>query len=95
MTSSDSKASKAHRGSPEDDGVAAAFAVAGFQCCFDAPSSAKRGWFPASPPPSTHWTGTVVDYAYAKGRLQLAGVYIAPSPLSDHRPLICDWEVLP
>lgn len=43
----------------------------------------------------THWTGTVVDCAYAKGEMRLDGVLVAPSELSDHRPVICDWEVLP
>jgi endonuclease/exonuclease/phosphatase family metal-dependent hydrolase len=88
------QASKAHRASLQDDGVAAAFAAAGFQCCFDMPCS-QRGWSAASPPPSTHWTGTVVDYAYAKGSVRLEGVFVVPSDLSDHRPVICDWGVMP
>ena len=48
------------------------------------------------PPPSTHWTGTIVDYTYYNhDRLQLKGVYVSPSGLSDHRPIVCDWDLLP
>ena len=93
-----SPSSKARRGSPEDDGVATAFEAAGFRCCFDAAAEGRgvrRGWAPASPPPATHWTGTVVDYAYARGAVALDGCYVVPSGLSDHRPVICDWALEP
>ena len=54
----------------------------------------RTNWNPEQPPPSTHWSGTVVDYNYVKdNHLELAGVYVSPSPLSDHRLVVCDWDV--
>ena len=53
----------------------------------------RTNWNPEQPPPSTHWSGTVVDYTYIKdNHLELAGVYVSPSHLSDHRLVVCDWN---
>jgi hypothetical protein len=42
-------------------------------------------------PPSTHWSGTIVDYSY--GRNVIAeGVSISPAGWSDHRMTVCDWK---
>jgi endonuclease/exonuclease/phosphatase family metal-dependent hydrolase len=86
--------SKANRQSPETDLVAETLAQAGYTCNFDATlvATAKRNWFPTDPPPSTHWTGTIVDYTYFRGNVQLLGVYVSPSALSDHRMTVCDWH---
>lgn len=49
---------------------------------------------PNTPPPSTHWTGTLIDYTYFTGPgLELKGVYVSPSNLSDHRLVVSDWTL--
>jgi endonuclease/exonuclease/phosphatase family metal-dependent hydrolase len=85
--------SKAKRQAPETDFVAETLAQAGYTCNFDATlvATAERNWPPTDPPPSTHWTGTIVDYAYFRN-LQLLGVYVSPSDWSDHRMIVCDWQ---
>ena len=54
-------------------------------------------------PPATHWSGTVIDYAYHRNHngpsssssattsLQNVGTYISPSGVSDHRLVVTDW----
>jgi endonuclease/exonuclease/phosphatase family metal-dependent hydrolase len=86
---------KAKRHSPETDFVAETLAQAGYTCNFDATliASAERNWPPTDPPPSTHWTGTIVDYTYFRGNVQLLGVYVHSSALSDHRMTVCDWQL--
>lgn len=46
-------------------------------------------------PPATHWSGTVVDYAYSRGgpNFRNVGTYVSPSALSDHRLVITDWTM--
>lgn len=90
-------ANKAERNSPRDDGVASLLENAGFFCMWDqAPRSggqAKVNWHSTDPPPSTHWTGTIVDYTYASGTdLSVKSLYVSPSTLSDHRLVITDWH---
>ena len=54
----------------------------------------QTNWNPNHPPPATHWTGTIVDYTYIKDhQLELSGVYVSPNPLSDHRLVVCDWDL--
>jgi endonuclease/exonuclease/phosphatase family metal-dependent hydrolase len=80
-------ASKKRRNVPRDDGVASLMDNAGFFCIFDQASSCNwRGL-----PPSTHWTGTIVDYSYFRNLYQ-KGVYVNTSELSDHRLIACDWS---
>ena len=43
-------------------------------------------------PPATHWTGTIVDYAYGRN-LTAEGVYISPAYWSDHRMIVTDWAM--
>jgi endonuclease/exonuclease/phosphatase family metal-dependent hydrolase len=46
-----------------------------------------------SHPPSTHWSGTTIDYSYAVGDVIVDGVFISPAGFSDHRMTVCDWSV--
>jgi hypothetical protein len=81
------RASKKRRNEARCDGVASLMDNAGFLCIFDQASSCNwRGL-----PPSTHWTGTVVDYSYFRNLYQ-KGVYVSPCGLSDHRLIACDWS---
>ena len=86
--------SKTSRGrEPGTDGVDAMLQEAGFRCCFDYPD-ADRNWSPELGPPPTHWSSTAIDFAYARGnRVEGSGVYIYPSTLSDHHPVISDWRM--
>ena len=88
------RANKRRRRSPLDDGVAAMLEGAGFRCAFDSVPRSGRNWHCDAPLPSTHWSGTVVDYAYFRGQgLILDGVYVSPCGLSDHRMVVCDWVI--
>eukprot|EP01062_Namystynia_karyoxenos_P020367 TRINITY_DN17717_c0_g1_i1.p2 TRINITY_DN17717_c0_g1~~TRINITY_DN17717_c0_g1_i1.p2 ORF type:complete len:373 (+),score=70.92 TRINITY_DN17717_c0_g1_i1:93-1211(+) len=85
-----------HRiGQPEDDGVAAYMRGQGWRCAFDSP--AQRNWAGDRAPPLTHWTGVSVDYPYYTAieadRVRVRGVYIVPSPVSDHLPVVTDFEI--
>jgi len=84
-------ANKESRYSPKDDGVAAALNQAGFTCTLDSSSLQLQNWDKKDPPPSTHWTGTIVDYSYSRN-LDAYSVYVSPSDLSDHRLIITDWS---
>ena len=89
------------RGSPVSDGVADALEREGFTNCFDAAVAAaeeeeekggngfRRNWDGPLPPP-THWTSTNIDHCYGRG-LEVRGVYVVPSVLSDHLPVVTDW----
>lgn len=84
--------SKARRGEkPFEDGVDAALRAAGFSCCYDTVDAARNWPVGVVGPPPTHWTSTVIDYAYSRGGIECVGVYVSPSNLSDHRPVITDW----
>lgn len=105
---------KQRRKSPQSDGVADKLKSSGFSCVWDkshyqtrsdfgAPkgksSMTVSNWRPGSPPPSTHWTGTIIDYTWYRPGVRhpcikrIHGVYVSPSNLSDHRLVVCDWEL--
>ena len=84
---------KERRGSPPDDGVASALTKAGFTCCYDQEGVANCNWIPGEKPPATHWSSTVIDYAYSRGGISLQGIHVSPSNLSDHRMIVCDWKL--
>lgn len=93
-------ANKKMRDSPSDDGVSTLLRNSQFRCNFDCLSSKaesdpplKCNWLQHDPPPATHWTSTIVDYSYFKGSINLEGINIHPSKLSDHRLIVCDWVV--
>lgn len=76
------------------DGVDELLASHGFACVWDAVPPDARNWPSHEPPPATHWSGTVIDYVYSKGRhVQNVGAYVSPSGLSDHRLIVTDWQV--
>ena len=80
-----------HVRQPLDDGVAALLPEHGFCCAYEAcPRGCNNfGGWPA--PPLTHWTGTVVDFAYVRGEgWAVDGVYVRYTPLSDHLPVVVD-----
>eukprot|EP00037_Helgoeca_nana_P017691 m.167468 g.167468 ORF g.167468 m.167468 type:complete len:400 (-) comp24102_c0_seq9:349-1548(-) len=72
--------------------VAQSLTAAGFRCCFD-DADGPKNWDPRGPPPPTHWSSTVIDFAYTRGGFCDAGVYVSDSNLSDHRPVVTDWMV--
>lgn len=76
------------RDQPEDDGACKALNDAGLVCCYDM-SAARHNWEGVYPPP-THWTSTIVDYAYGRDA-EACGVYVGYSSLSDHQPVVTDW----
>jgi endonuclease/exonuclease/phosphatase family metal-dependent hydrolase len=79
------------RSAPRDDGVSFLLQKEGFSSIFDR-TPPKCNWQFSMKPPSTHWTGTIVDYAY--GRNMIAeGVYISPAYWSDHRMVVSDWAI--
>lgn len=43
-------------------------------------------------PPSTHWSGTAIDYSYSKNVVP-HGIYVSPAGFSDHRMVVCDWNL--
>jgi len=75
------------RGAPSDDGVASILETSGFRCVFDdvrqhpeeddanaaaaAVASVSCNWDQTQPPPSTHWSGTTIDYTYYSNQQQL------------------------
>ena len=76
---------------PHNDGVAEELESHGFVSTYDRmPGPHPKLMF-------THWTSTIVDFAYvhAKNPLswQVISVQVVPSPLSDHLPIIHDIEV--
>jgi endonuclease/exonuclease/phosphatase family metal-dependent hydrolase len=80
---------------PHDDGVADLLQRAGWTCAYDAPL-ASRNWSRAGAPPLTHWTGTVVDYPYVAphtGVVNITGVFMIHSAISDHVPIIMDIAI--
>lgn len=80
--------SNAERGQPEDDGVNARLQEVGFECCLDN-ESCGHNWTTRHPT-LTHWSCTVVDYAYSRG-MTARGTYILSTPFSDHLPVVTDW----
>lgn len=83
-------AGMASRGACPNDGVAELVQNFGFACSLDF-DLAQTNW-DTPHPPSTHWTGTIVDYSYGK-HMGALGVYVSPNGLSDHRCTVCDWQI--
>ena len=88
---------KAERASPRDDGVGNSLEEAGFFSTWDtAPRNGGEAfvnWTPTDPPPSTHWTGTIVDYSYGKGEgLGVRSLFVSPCTFSGHRLIVTDWK---
>ena len=81
---------RAEHGEGASDGVDELLQGAGLACAYDA-EGAGRNWPAGAPPPPTHWSGMSIDRAYSKG-LACCGVYIHPSALSDHHPVVTDWR---
>merc|ERR1711957_621460 len=79
------------RKQPLDDFVCACFQKEGFVCSLDM-RGAYHNWPEEDYPPPTHWTGTVIDYSFARG-LVLHGSYVVMTTLSDHLPVLTDWIV--
>lgn len=80
---------------PEDDGVSDLLTHAGWVCAYDSPSAA-RNWHGNGAPSLTHWTGTTVDFPYISplgGSVEIKGVYLVYSSLSDHLPIVTDIAV--
>mmetsp|Transcript_101189 Transcript_101189/g.151574 ORF Transcript_101189/g.151574 Transcript_101189/m.151574 type:complete len:341 (-) Transcript_101189:39-1061(-) len=83
-----------NRGVVEDDGVSTMLHKTQFGCAWDLLSSSSlaqnsTNW-ETSRPPSTHWTGSIVDYSYGRNVSALAAS-ISPAGWSDHRMTVCDW----
>ena len=85
-------ANKYRRASPTDDGVDKQLSQAGYSCIWDE-RPRRANWKVAHPPPSTHWTGTIVDYTYYKGSIQCDGCFVSSSGLSDHRLIVSEWII--
>jgi endonuclease/exonuclease/phosphatase family metal-dependent hydrolase len=63
-------------------------------------------WNKNEPPPSTHWSGTTIDYTYYYNhengkngnntniRIIPHGVYVSPAGFSDHRMTVTDWNII-
>jgi hypothetical protein len=83
-----------------DDGVAALLQNHNFQCVFDQLQQVlgddqQSSSFSATTfalPPSTHWSGTTIDYSYSRN-IPVHGVYVSPAGYSDHRMTVCDWKL--
>jgi len=74
----------------QDDGVAVRLKKARFVCAWDGLHPSKSNWA-TSKPPSTHWSGSVVDYSYGRN-VQADGVSVSKAGWSDHRMTVCDWK---
>lgn len=88
-----------------DDGVGSLLQRHGMDCVFDQVRRSKQRWdwppqtgegvrcnWATSEPPSTHWTGTAIDYCYSRN-VPAHGIYISPAGCSDHRMTVCDWNL--
>ena len=81
-------------GEPASDGVDELLSRAGFRCAYDE-AGAARNWPSDAPPAPTHWSGTSIDRAYARGGLRCAGVFVHPAGFSDHHAVTSDWCIAP
>ena len=80
-----------HVRQPLDDGVQALLRANGFRCAYEACPPGRNNFGGRPAPPLTHWTGTVVDFAYVRGDgWAIDGVYVRYTSLSDHLPIIVD-----
>ena len=73
---------------------------AGFACVWDNNNNnntdalCTRNWPANAPPPATHWSGTVIDYAYYRpDKLRNVGTFVSPAACSDHRLIVTDWAL--
>lgn len=71
-----------------DDGVDTLLQKEGFLCAWEN-GSPTTNWT-TQHPPSTHWSGTVVDYSYGRN-VAVNAVFISPVGWSDHRMTVVDW----
>jgi endonuclease/exonuclease/phosphatase family metal-dependent hydrolase len=83
--------SMANRRVVEDDGVSTLLRKMYFKCAWDFLSASPEctNW-ETSRPPSTHWTGSIVDYSYGR-MVSAVTASISPAGWSDHRMTVCDW----
>jgi len=68
-------------------------------------STVRCNWNKHQPPPSTHWSGTTIDYTYYYSNNDKAntstttttiaphGVYVGSAGFSDHRMTVTDWTL--
>mmetsp|Transcript_2163 Transcript_2163/g.3114 ORF Transcript_2163/g.3114 Transcript_2163/m.3114 type:complete len:324 (-) Transcript_2163:70-1041(-) len=85
-----------YRRSCQDDGVSKLLTDQGFVCAWDYNDNSKeatttRTNWETPHPPSTHWSGTIVDYSYGRNITAVA-VSIDSVACSDHRMTVCDWS---
>ena len=92
-------------GEPTDDGVAQLLQEKGYICTYDIPSiqTNYRSSAGQMAPDFTHWTGSTIDFCYlwrppnsddaTTASIQPVGSYVIPSPLSDHLPIVTDFEI--
>mmetsp|Transcript_60177 Transcript_60177/g.196597 ORF Transcript_60177/g.196597 Transcript_60177/m.196597 type:complete len:265 (-) Transcript_60177:192-986(-) len=85
---------------PGDDGVADFMVNSGFRSTFDFPDAARNFGDGRDAPAFTHWTGTTIDFAYlhkvqnnAAAQVEVEGVYVQYTGLSDHLPVVTDLRV--
>lgn len=71
-----------------DDGVDKILQSEGFVCAWDTKPTTTN--WTTEHPPSTHWSGTVVDYSYGRN-VEANSIYISPAMWSDHRMTVVDW----
>ena len=71
-----------------DDGVDKLLQSKGFVCAWDTKPSTTN--WTTEHPPSTHWSGTIVDYSYGRN-VEANSIYISPTKWSDHRMTVVDW----
>ncbi len=103
------------RGVPLDDGVSSILESSGFQCVLDTVQAnhtntnanmarVQCNWNQSQPPPSTHWSGTIIDYTYFSNphnpedsptltTIAPHGVYVGSAGFSDHRMTVTDWKL--
>lgn len=71
-----------------DDGVDKLLQSEGFVCAWDTKPTSTN--WTTEHPPSTHWSGTIVDYSYGRN-VEANSIYISPAGYSDHRMTVVDW----
>ena len=92
-------------GEPTDDGVAQLLQENGYTCTYDVPSIQTNYRSAGKMAPDfTHWTGSTIDFCYlwqppntdddaTTASIRPVGSYVIPSPLSDHLPIVTDFEI--
>lgn len=79
------------RGVCDDDGVDEMLQRNGFVCAWDDKTTDCTKNWTTTYPPSTHWSGTTVDYAYGRS-MHATRVFVSPTGWSDHRMTVVDWK---